>query len=263
MIVIAIAACTNDPTRVEVHVTESGNWLLDNFQIRIGDRVQLTDPIAKVDITLPDNMVSDAATVEVWGLERGQQVAYGQAMVTPARHATVKASVMLTAIDCGPTCDEGAVECAGDGTSTCELHDDGCLAWSDVTSCPSGQTCTSGACAVSISCTPAMCTTPPAPACVNSTTLRTYAANGTCANNACSYMHTDQTCTNGCAAGACKLLACNCADAVNCCYMIATNQTQKVECDGDQLSCQLGQGDPWAGTDSNYVHQNCPTIQCL
>ncbi len=55
-----------------------------------------------------------------------------------------------------PTCTDecpsnGAKQCSGSGYQTCGNYDsDSCLEWNSVTSCPSGQTCSNGACISSI-----------------------------------------------------------------------------------------------------------------
>jgi hypothetical protein len=257
-----LASCTSDPTRIEVHVSEQGSRVFDNLQLRVGDRVEVTEPITKVEITLPDAMVPDEATVEVWGLELGQQVAFGEATVTPAAHATVKANVELVAIDCGMPCEEGDVECAGDGVSQCEQDGTGCLAWSTVTPCQTDQTCSAGACVTPMGCSPSHCTTPPQATCTDAHTLRTY-ASGACAGDACSYPHTDQTCPNGCAGGACKLAACSCQDFHDCCQMHVTTQSDQVICDFDLMTCLLNDDPNMTVQDTMYIHENCPSIECL
>jgi hypothetical protein len=73
------------------------------------------------------------------------------------------------------------------------------------TTCSFG--CSAGACNPD-PCSGISCNQPPAAVCASTTTLRTYAAAGTCANGACSYSYVDSTCAFGCANGACKLDPC-------------------------------------------------------
>jgi hypothetical protein len=47
------------------------------------------------------------------------------------------------------------------------------------------------------------CTSPPAPACVDASTLRAYASPGLCSGGACSYPFADTVCLGGCAGGVC------------------------------------------------------------
>ncbi|MBL8936491.1 MAG: hypothetical protein JNM69_18180 [Archangium sp.] len=68
------------------------------------------------------------------------------------------------------------------------------------TTCPFG--CTGGACTGN-PCTGVTCNMPPANACLNATTLRTFNASGVCSGGACSYTSQDATCPFGCAGGAC------------------------------------------------------------
>lgn len=62
--------------------------------------------------------------------------------------------------------------------------------------------CADGACVDA--CAGVACTTPPAPACTDDKTLRTFAQGGRCAMGSCSYQATDTPCPNGCADGTCK-----------------------------------------------------------
>ena len=61
-----------------------------------------------------------------------------------------------------------------------------------------GGNCTGGTCAG------VSCMSPPPPTCVGTLAVRTYSSGGTCNNGACTYAHTDSSCTFGCAAGACR-----------------------------------------------------------
>src|SRR5262245_24145308 len=89
---------------------------------------------------------------------------------------------------CGTTSHEMTPKC-NDGAA-CDDGDAG----------TSADRCEAGVCAG----TAITCDAPPAPACTDATTLRTYAASGTCSAGACGYSYTDEACANGCAAGACE-----------------------------------------------------------
>jgi hypothetical protein len=52
------------------------------------------------------------------------------------------------------------------------------------------------------------CTSPPAPTCVDGSTLRTYGASGVCTDGACDYPHTDTVCSEGCVDGGCVVERC-------------------------------------------------------
>ena len=75
-----------------------------------------------------------------------------------------------------------------------------CLYAPTDTTCPFG--CASGRC-VNDPCAGVSCTTPPASACLNATTLRTFGSGGVCSAGSCLYSPTDSTCQFGCANGAC------------------------------------------------------------
>ncbi|MDP3235104.1 MAG: hypothetical protein Q8N26_20140 [Myxococcales bacterium] len=68
------------------------------------------------------------------------------------------------------------------------------------TTCAFG--CANGACTGN-PCQGVTCNAPPANACLNATTLRSFNASGSCSGGACSYPSQDTTCAFGCANGAC------------------------------------------------------------
>ena len=84
--------------------------------------------------------------------------------------------------------------------------------------CPFG--CASGACNDD-PCQGVTCNQPPAGACVNPTTLRTFSSSGMCNGGACSYAPSDFNCQYGCSAGAClndpcQGVTCNAPPAKTC-----------------------------------------------
>ncbi|MBI3182737.1 MAG: hypothetical protein HYZ28_11420 [Myxococcales bacterium] len=83
---------------------------------------------------------------------------------------------------------------------TCNSADGSCSYSSSDVTCAKG--CANNACSGE-PCTGVSCTTPPAPFCVNATTLRTYAPSGTCQGSICSYSFNDTGCANGCQSNQC------------------------------------------------------------
>jgi len=74
------------------------------------------------------------------------------------------------------------------------------LECSDGDPCTTGDRCQSGSCRG----TPMTCDAPPAPSCLDSTTLRRWETAGMCDPlGACSYPYSDTSCSFGCQAGAC------------------------------------------------------------
>src|SRR5262249_38719654 len=71
----------------------------------------------------------------------------------------------------------------------------------DGNGCTTADHCQNGVCSGA----PITCTSPPAAACVNATTLRTYGSPGTCSAGTCSYPSTDTTCPGGCMAATCNV----------------------------------------------------------
>lgn len=86
--------------------------------------------------------------------------------------------------------------------------------------CPT--TCDQGVC--TDACQGVSCVTPPAAACTDAMTLRTFAQTGACSAGTCSYTPTDTACPNGCSAGRCmgvdlcvqNMVTCNTPPAVTC-----------------------------------------------
>lgn len=68
------------------------------------------------------------------------------------------------------------------------------------TNCPFG--CEAAACKPD-PCIGVTCTTPPADACLNANTRRTYPATGTCSGGVCGYPPVDTSCAYGCSSGVC------------------------------------------------------------
>lgn len=144
------------------------------------------------------------------------------------------ASASCTTGSCEFSCATGYRDCDGDPWNGCETvgpcggcpecqtwNGTACIAIINGSGCTSdGNACTTDACA-SGSCVHAQvsCTTPPAPMCVDSRTLRTSTSSGTCGGGSCSYPSYDTTCAYGCAGGACASDPCagiSCNDGSSC-----------------------------------------------
>ncbi len=106
-----------------------------------------------------------------------------------------------TAVVCdapsGPTCVDASTLRSYGTTGTCSAGT--CTFAPSDTHCPGG--CNAGSCLDA--CANTACDTPPAPACVNASTLRTYGAAGACSAGTCTYPATDTYCPVGCDSGAC------------------------------------------------------------
>jgi len=107
-------------------------------------------------------------------------------------------------VACNNACtSSGIKQCAAgaNGYQTCGDHNgDGCLEWSAVTSCATGQTCSGGVCAAP-ACTPT-CTASGAKQCASNTSYQTCDMNGGCLQwGAAVNCASGQTCSSGnCAA---------------------------------------------------------------
>ncbi len=110
---------------------------------------------------------------------------------------------------CAGTCADEctATGCEGLAYAQCGQYDhDPCRDRSPGVTCViPGDACVIGECTAA-GCTthPRVCEQPPAPSCVDDTTLRTHDAIGACALGECSYEFRDEACPGGCEAGACR-----------------------------------------------------------
>jgi len=147
LLAIATAACTSDGgTRLRLEIASTA--AIDQYELAVGTRSTLADPLPELDVELPDAMAGELQTVDVWGLAANQQVAFGSVSVVPVLHQTVGVGVALAAIACGTPCTAGETVCANGGTITCAMDASGCLAWSPMTPCPSSAPeCSNGTCA--------------------------------------------------------------------------------------------------------------------
>jgi hypothetical protein len=151
----AVIGCSQAPTRVHVDVDASMVTGLDHYQLRVGDRTALSDPLPALDVWLPDADAGKAMNIDVWGLADGKQVGYGASSMVPQLHGRIDAAVTLSPVSCGLLCTEGDVACAhaagGDESLTCEQQTNGCLAWT-ATACPNAMPyCSNGTCGTTCS----------------------------------------------------------------------------------------------------------------
>lgn len=124
----------------------------------------------------------------------------------------------------------------------------------DGDACTTADACNAGTCAG----TPMVCNTPPAPVCLNGTTLETYAMNGTCNAGACEYQASpivcddSDACTVGdfCDTGACR------SGAVDQC--LDSNACTADMCDPVSGCSNTPISGPACTTTSN----ECPTGTC-
>jgi hypothetical protein len=108
---------------------------------------------------------------------------------------------------CSGTCtDECSMSsCNGNTFTQCGQFDlDACSDQSPGTSCVPADPCREGECTAG-GCTdaPKVCDQPSEPVCIDSMTLRTFQAAGTCSVGTCDYPYDDTTCPSGCLDGAC------------------------------------------------------------
>jgi hypothetical protein len=149
--VVALIACGEGATRVELTINKDAAVQLDDYQLRIVTPTLAAsgraDVQPSVEVVVPDGMAGTSAAIEVWGLSIGRQIAYGTTTVTPELHGMVSATVTLTAVSCGLWCEPGDVACDHDGVTECKQDAMGCFAWSAPMACPSDAPyCSNGTC---------------------------------------------------------------------------------------------------------------------
>ncbi|MDP1918150.1 MAG: hypothetical protein Q8L14_18035 [Myxococcales bacterium] len=114
--------------------------------------------------------------------------------------------------------------------------------------CPFG--CANGSCTGN-PCQGVTCNAPPANACLNATTLRTFNASGSCSGGACSYTSQDTTCGFGCANGACT---------GNPCQGVTCNQPPASTCVNPTTLRSFSPGGTCSGGSCSYTaaESTCP-----
>ncbi|GMV44427.1 MAG: hypothetical protein AMXMBFR64_61430 [Myxococcales bacterium] len=159
----------------------------------------------KVCNTPPAPVCADGSTVRAWSTNG--TCAGGQCTYTP-KDTPCKDGCEGGACITDP-CEE--VTC-GDPPSVCLGGEGTCVAGvcsyapvdggecDDGDPCTEGDVCGGGLCAG----TSVPCDAPPAPECVDASSLRSWGAPGTCSGGECSYVSSEVPCTFGCEAGACK-----------------------------------------------------------
>ncbi len=149
LLATVVTACGEQgATMVDLAVGSDPAWNVDRFQVRVDERIGISDPLPRLMLAIPDELAGKPTEIEVWGLGSGRQVAYGTTTVTPELHVTVPANLTLATASCGAWCPLGATRCHDDGVARCEQLASGCVAWSTPTPC-TGPTpyCSNGACA--------------------------------------------------------------------------------------------------------------------
>ncbi len=111
--------------------------------------------------------------------------------------------------ECTDQCTANA--CIETSLTQCGNYDlDPCREPSPGVSCMPADTCMEGSCAPE-GCvvTARVCAAPPAPSCIDASTLRSFSSSGTCNTGDCEYASTDTVCPEGCENGQCAGGACD------------------------------------------------------
>jgi hypothetical protein len=209
LVLIPIAACTASATEIDLSITAPTG--IEHYELRLGDKVAVAEALPELTVQLSDAM-EGPRTLEVWGLVGGEQAAFGTTSVTPIMHATVHAAVVLTSIQCGTFCNEGTIECSNNGTITCQMQPDGCLAWSAVNPCPaSAPSCSNGTCS-------ATCTDECSPGQTTCDTTVSVKSCGQFDSDSCLDWSPPTACPNGqtCSNGSCGAEVACAIDGMSC-----------------------------------------------
>ncbi len=146
-------------------------------------------------------------TVDVEGLRCDEQNPCGPGYACTAGHCSKSSTNTCANVTCATpparACQDAATLRVYAEQGTCSPEVGECRYLFTDTACAQG--CESGACKGD-PCAGVSCAQPPATACVDATTLRSYGQTGVCqaADGRCVYAPTDIACANGCEAGRCK-----------------------------------------------------------
>jgi hypothetical protein len=218
----------------------------------------------------PTSTCSDTSTLTTYGAGACENGACSYAPINTSC-ASGCANGACTNNPCaGITCDEPPAATCLDATtrrsySSAGMCTNGACSYAPTdTTCMNG--CEGGLCSGN-ACAGVTCDQPPAPTCTTTTSLRTFATVGTCANGSCSYAPTDTACvapTNGtasCTSGACGF-TCNAGymPSGDSCVMGTVSSgltwTQVASGTTDDLSAVWGSGpnDVYAVGDGIILH---------
>lgn len=124
-------------------------------------------------------------------------------------------------------------------TGSCDPLTGACTYSSSERTCAMG--CQDGACVGEDPCANVTCNAPPAPTCLDGSTLRTFGQVGACTQGACDYPPTDITCQNGCKDGMCE--------GQDLCQNVTCNTPPPPTCSGNTKvtyaamgTCNMGTG---------------------
>jgi hypothetical protein len=233
-LIAILGACSaaETATTVRLAVAYDDGMGLERLIIGAGDDQAETAADHLVVVRLPDRLAGRTVVIDVKGLRAGAQAASGQVTVTPVAGGEVTAQVSLL-----PVC-----------TSGCDcVQDDAC---NDGNGCTDNDVCdAAGNCGGDA----ATCNDPPDPVCIDGSTLRTFAAAGSCTNHACDYPPTDTTCPAGCAAGQCTGTGAWLALEVGFLSSCALRSNHQVVCWGDSSRLRL------PDTDFNVISNDIST----
>ncbi len=144
---IVVAGCGNGNTIIELTILDPAMVPLDRLQVRIADRTTSLDVNEQLTFLLPERLAGAPTEIEVWGLVEARQRAHGAVITIPERGATTRAVVSLTAVDCGPWCEQDDTRCESDAVIRCTTSPSGCREWGAGVPCATPTPyCSNGAC---------------------------------------------------------------------------------------------------------------------
>jgi Regulator of chromosome condensation (RCC1) repeat len=176
-LVLAAACGGSDATSVRVRVQFDPGWGLDRLSVQAGGREEEASVDDTVTLLVPDAWAGEAVAIQVSGMRGDQVSAQGEAEAVPERGKAIEIDVALALVPCTDECPD----------------------------CPSCELCGGDP-----------CEEPPAPSCVDDTTVRVHDSPGTCDGQTCQYEPRDMPCPTGCKDGACNGVVFDAGSFFNC-----------------------------------------------
>ncbi len=104
---LVAAACSEEPTAIELDITYEPTWALDQLDLALRD-TRVARPVTnRVRVLVPDAWAGSPVPIQIEGTRQGLLVARGDTEVTPIRGTVTAAPIVLTAIP-GAVCETAA-----------------------------------------------------------------------------------------------------------------------------------------------------------
>jgi len=145
-------ACTESRTGFDVSVVVDTALKVEQLIFSVQAADETTDPVITSGsetalLIVPQSWNGKQVQIHVKGIARGKVVVHGET-TEEVRSGQLRTIVIFMGEGgCEASCEEGDVECVGDGLRRCETMANGCVRWSPAIPCPTDAPyCSAGAC---------------------------------------------------------------------------------------------------------------------